>query len=140
MELYHILIIIGIIFFIFEIFAPLFIAASIGVGFWFAALGNYFDASNEWQIYLFTTGLFLSFIGVRPLLKKLDVDKSTNSDRLIGMEAIVTEEIKENSLGRVKIDGDFWQAKDINGKLIKEGARVKVINYQSIVLIVKLIK
>ena len=140
MELYHLLVIIGIIFFIFEIFIPLFIATSIGVGFLFAALGNYLDASTEWQIYLFTAGLLLSFIGVRPLLKKLDVDKSTNSDRLIGMEAIVCEEIHENSLGRVKIDGDFWQAKEINGKYVSVGTRVKVINYQSIVLIIKIIK
>ena len=42
--------------------------------------------------------------------------------------------------GRVKIDGDFWQAKEINGKYVSVGTRVKVINYQSIVLIIKIIK
>ena len=140
MEQYHIIIIIAIIFFIIEIFTSGFLAASIGIGFLFAALGNYLDTSTEWQVYLFTIGIFLSFIGIRPLLKKLDVDESTNSDRLIGMEALVVEKIGEKFLGRIKIDGDVWQAKSINGEEIEKGTMVKIVNYQSIILIVKLLK
>tara|TARA_Y100000589_G_scaffold272406_1_gene265475 strand:+ start:426 stop:794 length:369 start_codon:yes stop_codon:yes gene_type:complete len=118
-------------------FTPLFVAASIGIGLLCAALGNYIELNTEWQIYLFSAGLLLSFVSIRPLLRKLDVEKSTNSDRLIGMEAIVTEEIINNNTGRVKIEGDFWQAKSIDGSDINKNERVKIINYQSIVLIVK---
>ncbi|MBJ04861.1 MAG: hypothetical protein CMP65_03035 [Flavobacteriales bacterium] len=137
MEQYHLLIIIAITFFIIEMFTPLFVAASIGIGLLCAALGNYIELNTEWQIYLFSAGLLLSFVSIRPLLRKLDVEKSTNSDRLIGMEAIVTEEIINNNTGRVKIEGDFWQAKSIDGSDINKNERVKIINYQSIVLIVK---
>ena len=140
MEAYHFLIIASIICFIIEVFVPSFVFASFGIGLIFSTFANYFEFSVEWQIYFFVLGLILSFIGVRPLLAKMDVSESTNSDRLIGMEALVTEPISENEPGRVKVEGDFFQAKSIDGSKIEKGEKVKIINYQSIILIVKPLK
>ena len=113
-------------------------AAFLGTGPLAEAFLVAFSLPNMFRRFFAEGALNMAFV---PLFsKKLDVDKSTNSDRLIGMEAVVCEEIHENSLGRVKIDGDFWQAKEINGKYVSVGTRVKVINYQSIVLIIKIIK
>ena len=51
-------------------------------------------------------------ITTRPLFNKLlaKKDTRTNLDRVIGMEAIVTEEIKKNQVGEVKVAGKKWSA------------------------------
>ena len=56
-------------------------------------------------------GTFL-IITTRPFLKKILSNKkqATNLDRVIGMEAIVTEEIDKNKIGEVKVDGKMWSA------------------------------
>ena len=56
-------------------------------------------------------GILLLFT-TRPLLKKyLPTQRvRTNADRIIGMHGIVTEEIKKNTVGEVKVDGKKWSA------------------------------
>ena len=56
-------------------------------------------------------GIILLFT-TRPLLKKyLPTQQSrTNADRIIGMHGVVTEEIKKNVVGEVKVDGKRWSA------------------------------
>lgn len=56
----------------------------------------------------------------------------TNLDRVIGMEAIVTEEIKKNSSGEVKVDGKRWTA--ISNKKIKVDSIVKVLEIDGVKL------
>ena len=72
---------------------------------------------------LFTTNFYLQFgvfailgtillLTTRPFLKKFMTKKieATNLDRVIGMEAVVTEEISKNKIGEVKVDGKTWSA------------------------------
>ena len=56
-------------------------------------------------------GIILLFT-TRPLLKKyLPTQQArTNADRIIGMHGVVTEEIKKNVVGEVKVDGKRWSA------------------------------
>ena len=56
-------------------------------------------------------GILLLFT-TRPLLKRyLPTQRvRTNADRIIGMHGIVTEEIKKNTVGEVKVDGKKWSA------------------------------
>lgn len=51
-------------------------------------------------------------ITTRPVLSKMINQRSenTNLDRVIGMTAVVTEPIKKNSVGEVKVDGKRWSA------------------------------
>ncbi len=71
----------------------------------------------------FTDSLLIQFavfviVGVillattRPLIRKFinKNDTKTNADRIIGMEGIVTEEIRKNKNGEVKVDGKRWTA------------------------------
>ena len=144
MEAWHILITIGIIAFIAEIFTAGFISGSIGIGFLLAAVGNYLGLDIKWQILLFTTGVALTFFLIRPFLEKFGYRKEmvkTNREALIGKTGIVTEEIhpKKNT-GRVKIDGDDWKARPLDSEVIKTGATVEVVQIESIVLIVKPLK
>ena len=48
----------------------------------------------------------------RPMLLKMFDKKNTktNTDRIIGMVGIVTEDIRKNHVGEVKVDGKKWSA------------------------------
>ena len=78
-------------------------------------------------ILLITTKSFL-----KDVLKSKDI--KTNFDRVIGMKGIVTEEINENSIGEVKVDGKRWSAIsdkkiDLNKEVIIlaiDGVKLKV--------------
>jgi len=144
MEIYHILIIVAVLAFIIEMFTAYFFAASVGIGFLLAAIGNYFDATTEWQIYIFTFGVIISFFGIRPFFNKIAYnsdDKKTNQHAMIGKSAIVVEEINEkHGTGLVKLDGDTWKAKTVEeNSIIEVNSKVEILNINSIVLTVKLI-
>ena len=38
-------------------------------------------------------------------------EEKTNLDRVIGMEGVVTQDIKKHEIGEVKVDGKRWSAK-----------------------------
>lgn len=73
------------------------------------------------------------------LLKLIgDRKEKTNLDRVIGMEAIVTEEISKNKPGEVKVDGKKWTA--IANKKIKVDSTVKVLEIDGVKLKVEEVK
>ena len=72
------------------------------------------------------------------LLKLIKHNERTNLDRVIGMEAIVTVEIKKNNPGEVKVDGKKWTA--ISNKKIKVGTTVKVLEIEGVKLKVEEVK
>lgn len=76
-------------------------------------------------------------ITTRPILKKyLPTQRErTNIDRVIGMKGLVTEEIKKNVIGEVKVDGKKWSA--ISNKKIEVGEEVIVDAIEGVKLIVR---
>ncbi len=66
------------------------------------------------QVVVFLIVSLLMLIITRPLAKKYMPNRKnappTNTDRLIGRKAVVTEPIKENKKGRVYVDGQSWSA------------------------------
>ncbi len=141
MEIGHILVILGILSFVAEIFTTGFIMGSIGIGFFFTAIGNYLGLAASWQIILFAPGVGLSYFLIRPVMVKYGYRKShvqTNRDALAGKKGIVTEEINTtNDTGRVRIDGDDWKAVTDGNDTIPLGTTVEVLAIDSIILIVK---
>ncbi len=140
MEGWHILISIGIIAFIVEIFTSGFISGSVGIGFLFAATGNYFGLDIKWQILLFAAGVTITHFLIRPVITKYGYKNKikTNKDALVDKTGIVTQEINHiQNTGRIKIDGDDWKAKSSNKEIIPTGTTVKVVSVESIILIVK---
>ena len=141
METWHILIALGIIAFIAEIFTAGFISGAVGIGFIFAAIGNYFGLEVKWQILLFAFGVALTYFLIRPIITKYGYRKDkvrTNKDALIKKNGIVTEEIHPiKNTGRIKIDGDDWRAKSLHNEIIQIGTIVTVVDIESIILIVK---
>ena len=144
MEGWHILVTIGIVAFIIEIFTAGFISGSIGIGLLFAAVGNYFGLETKWQILLFAFGVALTYFLFRPIITKYGYRKNktkTNIDALIDKIGSVTQEINHfENTGRVKIDGDDWKASTKNNEIIKVGTTVKVVAIDSIILFVKPLK
>ena len=144
MEVWHILITIGIVAFIVEIFTAGFISGSIGIGLLFAATGNYVGLETKWQILLFAFGVALTYFLVRPIITKYGYLKTkvrTNQDALIDKTGKVIQEINpfENT-GRVTIDGDDWKASTKKSEIIKVGTTVKVVSIDSIILFVEPLK
>jgi membrane protein implicated in regulation of membrane protease activity len=70
-------------------------------------------------------GIFLLVIS-RPIVNKLRSkdNEKTNLDRIIGETAIVTEDIKKNVVGEVKVDGKRWSA--VSKEKCLKGDTVKV--------------
>ena len=81
-------------------------------------------------------GLVLMLLTRPYLVKKLSKKKvSTNLDRVIGMEGIVTEKITKFKIGEVKVDGKKWSA--IANEKIKVGEEVIVDSIDGVKLIVR---
>ena len=143
METYHLLVIIGVVFLVIEIFTITFFAASVSVGLFLASIGNYLDFTTENQIYIFSVGVIITFFAIRPLFNKIayNTDKQkTNRESMIGQIAIVTKEVGTiNNHGLVKIDGEVWKA-ITNGEELEVNTRVRIIEINSIILTVDAIK
>jgi membrane protein implicated in regulation of membrane protease activity len=141
METWHILLTLGVIAFIAEIFTAGFISGAIGIGFIVAAIGNLIGLGTEWQLLFFAFGVAVTYFLIRPIMTKYGYRKSnvkTNQDALINRNGTVTEEINNlKNSGRIKIDGDDWKARSLNNELIQVGTIVTVVEIESIVLIVK---
>ena len=113
------------------------------VSIWFVASGivvmilSFFicDVAIESTIFAIV-GIILLLV-TRPIVAKLKSkdNAKTNLDRIIGEEAIVTEDITKNNVGEVKIDGKRWSAISKN-KCLK-GDTVKVLRIDGVKLIVK---
>lgn len=73
-------------------------------------------------------------VTTRPFFEKfLQVHKErTNIDRVIGMVGEVTEEIKKNKMGEVKVDGKRWTA--YASHKIKVGTMVDIIKIDGVKL------
>jgi membrane protein implicated in regulation of membrane protease activity len=144
MEAWHILLTIGIIAFVIEIFTPGFISGSIGIGFLFSAIGNYLGLDVKWQILIFALGVGLTYFLIKPIITRYGYRNNkikTNKDALIDRSGIVTQEINPlANTGRVSIDGDDWKASTSKNEIIKVGTTVKVVEIESIILFVEPLK
>ena len=113
------------------------------VSIWFVASGivamilSFFieDAAIITTIFILL-GMLLLVIS-RPIVNKLRSkdNEKTNLDRIIGEDAIVTEEITKNEVGEVKVDGKRWSA--ISKDKCAKGDTVKIFKIDGVKLIVK---
>ncbi len=88
----------------------------------------------------FIGGCLLTPPGVRPQAKKNAGPDNvpTNADRLVGMEARVTETINNGyPTGAVYADGKTWTARSADGAVIPKGEVVEVAAMEGIKLIVR---
>ncbi len=113
------------------------------VSIWFVGSGiislfvSLFNDSFFLQFGIFVGCGILFLILTKPALDKMIKEKNekTNLERIIGMNGVVTQEIKKNEVGEVKVDGKLWSA--IASKKITEGTLVVVKSIESVKLVVE---
>ena len=100
----------------------------------------YFGASFQAQLLLFVGVSIVVAAVVRPLAKRYADPHTvpTNADRLLGMEARVTETINNDyPTGAVYVDGKTWTARSADGEVIPKGETVEVQWMEGVKLIVQ---
>ena len=106
------------------------------VSIWFIASGivslivSIFYDNFYVQFAIFVVLGIILLLTTRKLLEKLIKPKEvkTNLDRVVGMEAIVTEDIKKHEIGEVKVDGKKWSAESKDSLKIGDEVIVEAIN------------
>ena len=97
----------------------------------------------EWiQVLVFFLLAFAMIVVFRHIFKKRIRDKQTsvktNTDRLLGKRAVVTEEIDNlHALGAVKIEGQEWSARSEGDINIPVGTTVEILAVAGVKLICK---
>lgn len=94
------------------------------------------------DVMVFIAFSVLAFLFIRPVVMKRMDERSkhlpkTNQQALIGRRATVVEAIEQGGMGRVKIDGDIWQAHTQDHSPLPVGAVAEVVSIDSIVLTVR---
>lgn len=85
-----------------------------------------FSMTPLYQVIIFVASSFVLILATRPLTKKM-MNKEiihTNTDKLIGMIALVTKQITDGEIGEVKVDNNLWRAISIDGTTIEENEKV----------------
>ena len=149
MDLWLIWMLAALVLFLIEIFTPGFAVACLSIGcLCSCVLAAIAPETLNWQIALFVVASLLAFLFVRPFALKIlsrraerKGEYKSNMESLIGRKAAVIEEIPAEDVGRVKVDGDEWQAvlsREIDDRHnIPVGAKVVIVSYDSIILTVK---
>lgn len=97
-------------------------------------------ASLPLQLWVFVIVSLVALAVTKPLVnKKLRRERiSTNADRIIGMKAIVTEDITPDKFaGKVKVGGQEWSAVTSDGEIISAGDTVTVEKIDGVKLVVR---
>ncbi len=125
-------------------------AATVGLtSMWFAAGGlvalvaALLGAPLGLQIGLFIAVSILCLLGVRPFAARYLNNRvqRTNADRILGMEARVTEDIDNlHATGAVAVDGKIWTARSQGDLPIPAGSVVRVLRIEGVKVFVELIK
>lgn len=113
------------------------------VSIWFVASGivamilSFFIKDNVIVTTVFILLGIILLILSRRIVKKIrsNDNEKTNLDRIIGLTGIVTEDIKKNVIGEVKVDGKRWSA--ISKEKISKGDTVKVLKIDGVKLVVE---
>lgn len=114
---------------------------------WFAAgaivsfILSLFKVPFIYQVIAFAVSSVIFLIITRPIYKKFvkKNQKATNADRLFGQIGIVSEDINnDEARGLVKIKGQVWSARSLDGIEIPTGTKVIPVKIDGVKLIVKL--
>ena len=125
-----ILISIGLVLCVLEIFVPGFVIFPIGVGGIMAGVVTYFGVPLNLALVIWSLTSLMFWLSLRTIFKKVTpVEYKTGIEALVGKEAKVIEEIKGEK-GRVKIFGDEWEVINESGKDIPVETKVKIIGFE----------
>ena len=122
------------------------------ISIWFVAgsLAALFTCMSGWalgglspeatQVLVFAVVSALALVITRPLVRRFMTRPRipTNSDRVVGMTAKVTEPVdNDRASGAVYVDGKTWTARSADGSVIPTGTQVKVQKIEGVKLLVQ---
>ncbi len=93
------------------------------------------------QVLLFVLVSVAMVLLMRPLSRKFKsrVELRAGADRIIGRHGIVVQTISpDRGEGQICIDGAVWSAKSVEGDVLAEGVRVKVLCIEGVRAVVRL--
>ena len=99
------------------------------------------ELSVQVGVFVLVTAVLLIF--TMPAARRLlqNSKQATNSDRIIGQEAVVTEEISNiKGTGQIKVLGSTWSASSEEGSISPVGSRVSIIKISGVKAVVKIIE
>lgn len=123
-----------------EVLTPGFILACFGVGALVTIPVAILEGSWCVQIVAFCAGSSLSLWLLQPLMCRWFASHKirTGMEALLDREVLVSEAITDSETGgRVAVDGDSWRAICPSGKQLEVGRPVRIIGYQSVILLVE---
>lgn len=137
MNLWQLLCVVGIFFVILEMFTPSLFFLNFALAAFITSGISVFVENPYTLAIIFVVLSFLSFVFLRPVLKKsLEKNKETGVNcKYVGQIAKVEKEVTETS-GVVSIYGERWEARSENGNIIPQGSEVKIIRNESIIMYV----
>lgn len=134
MDLFALLIIIGTLALVGELFLPSGIVGALGIG---LIVSGILIMLNFEQSLAFIIGFITSVLAVIAILiynKYLQKQPiKTGGESLIGKFAIVKKTFK-NGRGLVIVNSEVWSCQSVNGKNYKEGEKVKIIGFEGVYL------
>ncbi len=132
---------VGVVLLLLELAVPGLIIFFFGLGAWIVALCLVlFDMSLTLQLLIFIITSVATLLLLRKFLKDKffrqdDSNKASLEEEFIGKTAITETELKPGVSGKVNFKGTQWSA--MSDETIAKGERVKIIERESITLVVK---
>lgn len=112
-----------------------------GIGALVAALASALTGSFTVQLFVCVVASVIILFTFRPMalryLHRSDSDRVSNADAILGRTARVSQTIEAGGYGRVALDGDDWKAQSADGSAIEQGARVRIVARESIIVTVE---
>ena len=141
MENWLIWLIVAALLIIIELFTSLVATFCLAIGCVFAMLVSLFDLGMEIQLISLIVGSVIAFVAFAPAVRRwqkrhegFESNGVSNMDALKGRVVEVIESIPEHGIGRVRVDGDRWQVRCVDGSEVVAGTRVRIVGYDSIIL------
>lgn len=143
MEIFKIWAILGFVFLFVEIMTPSMFFLPLGGAAFFAAIAAFKYPDNYWiQGAMFALFAIIFFLVTRPFMQKKPqkFEQTGVEAKYIGQQAQVIKDIavpNTDGIGVIKIYGETWQAKSLDGCEIKTGEMVKIIRNESLIMFVE---
>ncbi|MET9225941.1 NfeD family protein [Lentzea sp. NPDC003310] len=130
--------IVGILLVVAEVLSGDFVLVMLGAAALAAAGVSAVGAADLVSVLVFAATSLGLIVTARPLLKKrlqLGSDIRMHHEALLGSRAIAVTKVDEHG-GQVKIGGDTWSARTLDGSVVDEGEAVTVVEISGAVAVV----
>ena len=142
MIMWQLLVILGLVFLVLEMFTPMLFFLNFAIASFITAIASFIITDINILMLIFVVLSLLLLWFLRPLLVKSKNQKNSNTgmkSKYIGQTAKVIEDVTSDS-GVISIYDERWNARSINNEIIPIGSIVEIVKHESLIMSVKLKK